>query len=108
MGVFAMFRRKAKESDAVTSAEVEAVAASADEPEAEGGQGSDGASGPAAEATEAAGATEAAPEAEERPAGEEAQAAEAVESAAAEGVEIPKQQSAERAADSEAGEGARK
>ncbi|MFE2481310.1 gliding motility protein [Streptomyces sp. NPDC001194] len=79
MGVFSRFRRKAAEA----STEDAAAAALTTESE------------DAVAADEAETAVGTAP-----PAGSE--------SAAPEGVEIPKQQSAEKAADSEAGEGARK
>ncbi|WP_327133835.1 hypothetical protein OG311_27595 [Streptomyces sp. NBC_01343] len=78
MGVFSRFRRKAAEA----STEEAATAALTTESE-------DAVDGNEAET--AAGAASAA----------------GSESAAPEGVEIPKQQSAEKAADSEAGEGAR-
>ncbi|MFI8264967.1 gliding motility protein [Streptomyces sp. NPDC085665] len=80
MGVFSRFRRKAAE------ASTEDAAAAALTTESEDA---------AVAADEAGTAVGTAP-----PAGSE--------SAAPEGVEIPKQQSAEKAADSEAGEGARK
>jgi hypothetical protein len=87
MGVFSRFRRKSKTAAEASTEEATASTLTADSPiecssEAE-------ASKDAAEVTEAADA-------------------EVSETAAAEGVEIPKQQSAEEAADNEAGEGARK
>jgi hypothetical protein len=90
MGVFARFRRR-KESAEVSPQEESAVT-SADEA-AEGAENA--AEGPGA--TDAADATEATDQAGTEP-----------EAAAAEGVEIPKQQRAEEAADNEAGESARK
>lgn len=92
MGVFSMFRRKAKNAD---DAVVTAAAPGAEsETEAE-------------ESEEAKGSTEGArPEEEARTGNEPAEpAAETVE--AADDVEIPKQQTADQAADNEAGEGAR-
>ncbi|MEU1311653.1 hypothetical protein ABZ419_22555 [Streptomyces cinnamoneus] len=63
----------------------------------------------AATATRTAESTDAAETAEAKPEETTAEAkAEDAAEEAAEGVEIPKQQSAEKAADSEAGEGARK
>jgi hypothetical protein len=95
MGVFAMFRRKSKGTEEASTTEAQAATLTA-EPEAED-------SSP--ETSEAAD-TSAAAEAAEPEASTEA--ADTPEAAAAEPVEIPKQQSAEQAADSEAGEGARK
>ncbi|MFI6474729.1 hypothetical protein ACIBL5_31230 [Streptomyces sp. NPDC050516] len=97
MGVFSRFRRKADAAVAESTEEVKAATPTA-EPETGGGTDT-AADGPAAEASEVSEASQAA---------EETEAAEPAEPAAAEGVEIPKQQSAEEAADSEAGEGARK
>ncbi|MCT9090829.1 hypothetical protein N4G70_18485 [Streptomyces sp. ASQP_92] len=95
MGVFSMFRRKAEQAVAESSEGAKAETPTA-EPEA-GGEGGTAAEAPAAAAQEASeGVTES---------GATAQGA---EPSAAEGVDIPKQQSAEAAADSEAGEGARK
>ncbi|GAA2462447.1 hypothetical protein ACFPFX_35355 [Streptomyces mauvecolor] len=94
MGVFSRFRRKADVAVAESTEEVKAATPTA-EPEAEGDTGTS-ADRPAAEASEVSEAAE------------ETEAAESAESGAAEGVEIPKQQSAEEAADSEAGESARK
>ncbi|MFF7864875.1 hypothetical protein ACFZCT_00235 [Streptomyces qaidamensis] len=88
MGVFARLLRRSKATAETPAAEAQTDTAKAG-PEAE-----------AAEATEAKG-TDGAGEAAE-PAGEAA--AEVTES---EGVDIPKQQSTEKAADNEAGEGAR-
>ncbi|MDN3292707.1 hypothetical protein QWM81_01325 [Streptomyces ficellus] len=82
MGVFARFRRKGKESAEASDGET-AVATPA--------EGQDPADGAAAE-----------PETSDT-----ADAAKTPEAPAAEGVDIPKQQSAEEAADNEAGEGAR-
>ncbi|MFE5482596.1 hypothetical protein [Streptomyces sp. NPDC056527] len=95
MGVFAMFRRKGKGAAEASTEEAQAVALT-ETPEA-------------AEKTEAAtpGAEDSETEAPEGSgAGETAEAAAVVD--AVEAVEIPKQQSAEVAADNEAGEGARK
>ncbi len=94
MGVFSMFRRKAEQAAAESSEGAKGATLTA-EPETEG----DGDTSPEAPAAEAHEASEDA---------EKAAAAQGAESATAEGVEIPKQQSAEAAADSEAGEGARK
>lgn len=91
MGVFSLFRRKAKDADEV------AVTASAPSAETE-----------AEKSDQAKGSTEAVqPEAETATEGEHVEpTAETVE--AADDVEIPKQQTADQAADNEAGEGARK
>ncbi|MFE9123127.1 hypothetical protein [Streptomyces sp. NPDC007172] len=89
MGVFSRFRRKAAE------ASTEEAAGSTPTAGPEAGAGSDAAEAPAAEAREVSEGAEESGVAE--PAG-----------TAAEGVEIPKQQSAEAAADNEAGEGVRK
>jgi hypothetical protein len=85
MGVFAWFRRKDKESAAASTEET--------------------ATAPVTAEGEAAAEAEAAPgTAPEMSGTTEADGTEA----AAEGVDIPKQQSAEEAADNEAGDGARK
>ncbi|MGW1674872.1 hypothetical protein [Streptomyces sp. NPDC002324] len=91
MGVFSLFRRKAKDADEA----VVTTSAPSAETEAE-------------KSDEAKGSTEAVqPEPEAATADESVeQAAETVE--AADDVEIPKQQTADQAADNEAGEGARK
>ncbi|EMF53187.1 MULTISPECIES: hypothetical protein [Streptomyces] len=91
MGVFSLFRRKAKGADEAV------VTASAPSTETE-----------AEKSDEAKGSTEAVqPEPEAATADESVeQEAETVE--AADDVEIPKQQTADQAADNEAGEGARK
>ncbi|MFE5028518.1 hypothetical protein ACFRAO_35765 [Streptomyces sp. NPDC056656] len=95
MGVFARFRRKSKDAEEASTTEAQADTLTAG-PEAE-----DSSSG-TSEAADTSAATDAAkPEAS-------TEAADSPEPAAAEPVEIPKQQSAEQAADSEAGEGARK
>jgi hypothetical protein len=90
MGVFSLFRRKAKNADEA----VVATSATSAETEAE-------------KSDEAKGSTETArTEAEASPEDESVEhAAETVE--AADDVEIPKQQTADQAADNEAGEGAR-
>ncbi|MYT74194.1 hypothetical protein K377_01738 [Streptomyces sp. PsTaAH-137] len=105
MGVFDMFRRKAKDTEATSTAEGGAATLTA-EPEAEG----------VPDAESVPEAAEAASDASEEPRTAEAGAADAEEAAEAGGtaeagaaaVEIPKQQSAQQAADNEAGEGARK
>ncbi|MDQ1025646.1 hypothetical protein QF035_003228 [Streptomyces umbrinus] len=93
MGVFARLLRKdgpkSKGSEEASTAEAEAVAVTAE---------------PGADAEDAAKGSE---KAETETSSAATDSAESEESAA-EGVEIPKQQSAEEAADSEAGEGARK
>ena len=94
MGVFSRFRRKADAASRSRPRKCKAATPTA-EP---GGRGSTPTHGGVrrprlAEASEAAA---------------ESEAEEPAEAAAAEGVEIPKQQSAEEAADNEAGEGARK
>ncbi|TQJ90468.1 hypothetical protein [Streptomyces sp. SLBN-31] len=88
MGVFARLLRRSNTTEEASPAEVPAAARTA-----------------GAEAEEAAEAKGSAGT-EER-AGTESTATEAREAGSDEGVEIPKQQSAEDAADSEAGEGAR-
>ncbi|QLE74302.1 hypothetical protein FGW37_24325 [Streptomyces rectiverticillatus] len=80
MGVFSRFRRKRDEASTEEAATATLTAESADD---------------AAETKAEAAESETSGEAE-------------AEASAAEGVEIPKQQSAEKAVDSEAGEGARK
>ncbi|GHH26899.1 hypothetical protein [Streptomyces lanatus] len=88
MGVFARIFRRSKASEEASTAEVQA-----DTPTAEA----------AAEQTaEAEGSVEAQAEDTAQPV-----SAESVEGDGDDGVEIPKQQSADEAADSEAGEGAR-
>ncbi|WP_405868798.1 MULTISPECIES: hypothetical protein [unclassified Streptomyces] len=89
MGVFARLLRRSKPTEEASTAE-----AQADTPTAE----------PAVE--EAAAEAKGSAEAEERTEVEPVEP-EAVEAASGDGVEIPKQQSAEEAADSEAGEDAR-
>ncbi|WP_425828680.1 hypothetical protein [Streptomyces fractus] len=92
MGVFARFRRKANAADEASTAEAQAATLTAAPEVAD-----------AEESTE----TAAAPDAEQE-ATEAAADGDTADAAAAEGVEIPKQQSAKQAADNEAGEGARK
>ncbi|MFC8247250.1 hypothetical protein [Streptomyces chartreusis] len=87
MGVFARLFRRSKATEEASTAEVQA-----DTPTAE----------QAAEETEAKGSTEAQAEEAARPSASESAPADGDD-----GVEIPKQQSADEAADSEAGEGAR-
>ncbi|MGW7265614.1 hypothetical protein [Streptomyces sp. NPDC054842] len=85
MGVFARLLRRSKAAEEASTAEAEAGTVTA--------------------ATDA----EAPDEAKGRPGTEgEAAAEESSEAGASDGVDIPKQQSADEAADSEAGEGARK
>ncbi|MER5181924.1 hypothetical protein ABT009_26820 [Streptomyces sp. NPDC002896] len=84
MGVFARFLRRSKGTEEASTAEAPAELLTA---------------GSGAEAEEAKGSSEA--ETEATPAAD-------AEKNTAESVEIPKQQSAEEAADNEAGEGARK
>ncbi|MFG2718345.1 hypothetical protein ACGFW5_08580 [Streptomyces sp. NPDC048416] len=102
MGVFSLFRRKV---DAAVAQPTEEAAAATVTPDPEA-KGADDAPADCCAAAEASGRTEAGaePEAGDAP----AESAAGAEGAAAEGVEIPKQQSAEEAADNEAGEGARK
>ncbi|MGA5196415.1 hypothetical protein [Streptomyces exfoliatus] len=105
MGVFAVFRRKKKDVATVSpaTASEEAGTVAVDGTPVEDGDAASGADAPedvaSTEVTEIK--TE---DAEDK---DETVAAEAVE-AAADAVEIPKQQSAEAAADNEAGEGARR
>ena len=90
MGVFARLLRRSKATEEASTAEPQAGTQTVE---------------PAAEAAEAKGLAET-----EVPTGAEtdptAEAPESVETASAEDVEIPKQQSAEDAADTEAGKGA--
>jgi len=88
MGVFARLLRRSKAAEETSTAEAQADTLSAE---------------PAAD--EAAEVTEPAEAGTEETAG--STVTEAVEAVAAESVEIPQQQSADKAADSEAGEGAR-
>lgn len=94
MGVFAMFRRKKQDAVEASPEETEAVA-----PAEDGGE---------------ALTAQAAPAADEAGSADGAEGVEGVEKdevtagAVPEAVEIPKQQSAEAAADNEAGEGARR
>ncbi|WLW51758.1 hypothetical protein [Streptomyces sp. YU58] len=101
MGVFARLLRRSKTTEEATAAEVQAADASTDE---KGEQ--------AEEAAEAKGSAEAGADVEAKAETGTGDAAEEKTAAAdkdtsGEGVEIPKQQSAEEVADSEAGEGAR-
>ena len=109
MGVFAMFRRKKKDAAAVSSDETEtgAVVPAADG-DTERGSGTE-AGADASEAATASGVDTAKATAAEADGvdADEVQTG-AVASEVVEVVEIPKQQSAEAAADNEAGEGARK
>ena len=91
MGVFARLLGRSKATEEASTADEQSVAVT-DEPAA-------------AETEAAKGSPEAGSGAETETTAEKT---EAVAVPAAEGVEIPKQQSAEEAADSEAGEGARK
>ncbi|MCX5203777.1 hypothetical protein OG897_20245 [Streptomyces sp. NBC_00237] len=104
MGVFAMFRRKSKDTAEASTEEEQTGTPTADSPEvtaaagnpADVKAGSEAPEGASAEVTDDA--TKAVPE-----------AADAVADAPdAEGLEIPKQQSADEAADNEVGESARK
>ncbi|MEU6226453.1 hypothetical protein [Streptomyces sp. NPDC047042] len=91
MGVFARLLGRSKTTEEASTADEQSVAVTEE---------------PAAEETEAAkGSPETGSGAETEITAEKS---EAVAVVATEGVEIPKQQSAEEAADSEAGEGARK
>ncbi|MEV7195601.1 hypothetical protein AB0N81_27895 [Streptomyces sp. NPDC093510] len=99
MGVFARFRRKAKDGEEASTTEAAADTLTAEPEAAEGSPEADTDSKPAAEAAADNAVAEGAAE---------DKSAEAAEAADADGVDIPKQQSAEAAADNEAGEGARK
>ncbi|MFF7733877.1 hypothetical protein [Streptomyces sp. NPDC007984] len=92
MGVFARLLRRSKATAETPAAEAQTDTAKAGETEA-------------AEAAETKG-TDGAEEAAE-PTAEAAQASTSSTSSESEGVDIPKQQSTEKAADNEAGEGAR-
>ncbi|MGX1674354.1 hypothetical protein [Streptomyces sp. NPDC055400] len=102
MGVFARFRRKSKDAEEASATEAQAAPVTAG-PEAEdSSSGTEDSPSGTSEAADTSAATDAVkPEAS-------TEAADTPDSAAAEPVEIPQQQSAEQAADSEAGEGARK
>ncbi|MFP3987499.1 hypothetical protein U9R90_08330 [Streptomyces sp. E11-3] len=88
MGVFSRFRRKSKDTEEASTAEAQAATLTVE---------------PAAEAAEEAveASAEAAADGDDVPDTD-------ADAASAEGVEIPKQQSADEAADNEAGEAARK
>ncbi|MER6124336.1 hypothetical protein ABT173_17095 [Streptomyces sp. NPDC001795] len=90
MGVFARLFQRSRTTEEAQSAEAEATQVTAE-----------------AEATDEAKSTAEARDAVEAGAGSEATAGEAGQTAAEDGVGIPKQQSAEEVADSEAEEGAR-
>ncbi|MFE9023698.1 hypothetical protein ACFYNL_34700 [Streptomyces sp. NPDC007808] len=94
MGVFARLFRRSKATEEASTAEAQADTPSA-EPAAEG----------AAQAQESAAAE--VEEAKTESDKDRSTAAESVDADTDDGVEIPKQQSADEAADSEAGEGAR-
>ncbi|GAA3485965.1 hypothetical protein [Streptomyces cremeus] len=107
MGVFAMFRRKSKnpENAAAASAEAEQTAApSADAPAAAASAEKADEAQSGAKAPESAAADVRAEAAKDAP--EAAEAAAGADDT--EGTEIPKQQSADEAADNEVGESARK
>ncbi|MEU9287784.1 hypothetical protein AB0D57_24540 [Streptomyces sp. NPDC048275] len=87
MGVFARLLRRSKATEEASTAEVQADTQTAD------------AGAEAEVAEEAKGSPES---------GGEAEAAQTAETTTTEDVEIPQQQTAEKAADNEAGEGARK
>ncbi|MFK4070982.1 hypothetical protein [Streptomyces sp. NPDC029674] len=105
MGVFARFRRKAKDSGEASTTEAAADTLTAEPEAAEGSPEAGADAKPVAEAdrTEEAGKADKDTEgaAEDKSDG-------TAEAADSDGVDIPKQQSAEKAADNEAGEGARK
>ncbi|MFD3334020.1 hypothetical protein ACFWV1_15440 [Streptomyces sp. NPDC058700] len=108
MGVFAMFRRKKKDAAAVAPESEEAGAVVP----VEDGEAESGADAPDAVAGTGTVEAKEAEDAEDAVADEAVSAVEAGETvageAAAEVVDIPKQQSAEAAADNEAGEDARR
>lgn len=103
MGVFAMFRRKGKEAAEASTEEAQAVAVTDAPEEAEPGARS----GEAVDA-ETKDGTGAASTAEPSDVSEPGEGEGVVEAEVVEAVEIPKQQSADEAADNEAGESARK
>ncbi|MFG2502030.1 hypothetical protein ACGFSB_27930 [Streptomyces sp. NPDC048441] len=114
MGVFARFRRKSKDTEEASTTEA-AVGTPTAEPEAaeESPDAETGKEEAKAESieddTEAEAKTDAKADAEVDDKADTKDKAESTEAAAAENVEIPKQQSAEKAADNdEADEGARK
>ncbi|MFE6160355.1 hypothetical protein ACFQ7F_15745 [Streptomyces sp. NPDC056486] len=109
MGVFARFRRKSKDTEEASTTEASADTLTA-EPEA-AGESPEPESGKEEAKAEAAAEdeTKADTEADAETEGKTEDEAESTEEAAAENVDIPKQQSAEKAADNdEADEGARK
>jgi hypothetical protein len=114
MGVFARLLRRSKAREEASTAETQADIATA-EPAAEEAAEAKGSTDATAEAgtgTGAEGETQVEPQAEvgETAAAKDTDgstATEAVEDAGTDSVEIPKQQSADEAADHEAGEGAR-
>ncbi|MGW5867962.1 hypothetical protein ACWFRJ_38110 [Streptomyces sp. NPDC055239] len=112
MGVFARFRRKSKDTEEASTTEAAADTLTA-EPEAAGESpepetGKEEAKAEAAAEDETKADTKADAETEGKTE-DEAENTEEAEEAAAENVDIPKQQSAEKAADNEeADEGARK
>lgn len=103
MGVFALFRRKSKGAAGTSTEEV-----SVDTPTAASGEGAADVSGDTADSTKEAdgGAAEAGGDATD-PTSAPGEPSGSSGSSDQENVEIPKQQSAEEAADNEAGEGAR-
>ncbi|MCM2388419.1 hypothetical protein [Streptomyces albipurpureus] len=96
MGVFARFLRKSKDVGAPEGSGVDESAAGSltKEPEADSGTGAEASTDAAAQ--------------ESKVTEPDADVAEEAKAPVTEGVEIPRQQSAGEAADSEAGEGARK
>ncbi|MEV8315689.1 hypothetical protein AB0Q95_16120 [Streptomyces sp. NPDC059900] len=115
MGVFARFRRKSKDTEEASTADAAAGTltaepeAAGESPEAETGKEEGKAEAAAGDETKAGTKADAETEAGAEAAGKTEDEAEGSEEAAAENVDIPKQQSAEKAADNdEADEGARK
>ncbi|MEU6768313.1 hypothetical protein ABZ916_38130 [Streptomyces sp. NPDC046853] len=119
MGVFARFRRKSKDAEEASTADAAAGTltaepeAAGETPESESGKEEGKTEAAAGDETEAEAGTKAdagtGAEADAETAGKTEDEAKSSEEAAAENVDIPKQQSAEKAADNdEADEGARK
>jgi len=110
MGVFARLLRRSKATEEASTAETQAdiptaESAAEEAAQAEGSTDVEGGAGTEVDSPAEAEATDTATATAEGTDG--STATEAGEDAAAEGVEIPKQQSAAAAADHEAGEGAR-
>ncbi|WST78939.1 hypothetical protein OG762_32950 [Streptomyces sp. NBC_01136] len=103
MGVFARLLRRSKATEEASTAEAQAATQTADT----GAGVAEETKGPSEGSANSEGSGEPeGPESPERSLGEGGAAMEAAEAAATEDVEIPQQQTAEKAADNEADEGA--